>query len=180
MWRTWIRIESGDQPSFKMFQDTIRQRIQPILQLQKNGEVNWFYFLYHSKPDDPANLYFDVVFTTERETPDEILPEYCIGTQKIPPITSISGIDEKILLGEDIRKAWRIIGEQSEFMINMVCSYNENNEIPPIQIAQYMHFFMNQLGYGQKSLFFPRAYPDKISQAASQVAAILGGEWIRF
>jgi hypothetical protein len=179
MWRTWIRIESGDQPTFKMFQDTIRQRMQPILQLQKNGEINWFYFLYHSKHDDPTNFYFDVVFTTERKAPNEILPEYCIGTQKIPPITSISGIDEKILLDEDIGKAWRIIGEQSEFMINMVCSHRENTEIPPIHIAQFMHFFMNQLGYGQKSLFFPGAHPDRISQVLSQVAAI-GGSWIRF
>jgi hypothetical protein len=74
-------------------------------------------------------------------------------------MTSISGIDEKILDGEDIKKAWRIIGEQSEFMINLVCSHRENIEIPPKQIAQFMHFFMNALAYGGKCWFFPKDNP---------------------
>jgi hypothetical protein len=180
MWRTWIQIEIRDNSLFKSFQDTIREKLQPILQLQKSGKINWFYFLFHSKHNDPNNLYFDVVFTTESD-PKDILPNYCIDTAKIPPMMEIDGVDEKLLEGEDIRKAWRIIGEQSEFMINLVCSHQENVEIPPAQIAQFMHFFMNQLGYGKKSLFFPKAPIDRMKIVVSQpsmkqMTVYLGGE----
>ncbi len=181
MWRTWIKIQSGNQPTPKMFQDAIRQRMQPILQLQKSGEIAWFYFTWHTEnAPDLANLYFDVVFTTERKEPDEFLPGYCTKAKKIDPMKSIAGIEEKFLEGEDIRKAWKIIGEQSEFIINLVCSHKKETEIPPRQIMQFMHFFMNQMGYGHKSLFFPKGHPDRIAQVVSQVVHFLGGEMIRF
>jgi hypothetical protein len=167
-----------------LFQDTIRDKLQHILQLQKNGRIAWFYFLWHPKVDDPENLYFDVVFTTDSDDPDIFLPEYCLDTQKIRPDTSISGIDDRLLIGEDIKEAWRIIGGQSEFIIDVVCSHKGNIEIPPSQFAQFIHFFMNPLGYGGKSLFFPEAHPDTIamlvSQPIFQMSAILGGEPIIF
>lgn len=162
MWRTWIKIDRGKGSIFKCFQDTIRRKLEPILQLRKRGEIDWFYFLFHSKPDDPTNQYFDVVFTTDRESLNDLLPEYCTTGEKISPMTSISGIDMSILNAEDIKKAWGIIGEQSEFMIDFVCSHNENNEIHPEQIAQFMHFFFNSLGYGGHCLFFPEAFGEKV------------------
>jgi hypothetical protein len=117
--------------------------------------IDWFYFLFHQKPDDLANCYFDVIFTTNEKDPSAFLPKHCIDTHKIPPMLSISGIDTKALRNEDIGEAWRIIGEQSEFIINLVCSHKEDSEISAAQIVQFMHFFMNQLDYGGKCLFFP-------------------------
>ncbi len=184
MWKTWISIHPGKEPIKRLFQDTIRAKLQHILQLQKNGKISWFYFLWHPKVDDPANLYFDVVFTTESGDPESFLPEYCVDTKKIAPVGSIAGIDESLLIGDDIREAWRILGEQSVFIINMVCSHKGNVEIPPSQVAQFIHFFMNPLGYGGKSLFFPEAHPvtmtTLISQPIFQMSAILGGEPIIF
>ncbi len=191
MWRTWIRIERGKNSVFKSFQDTIREKIQPFLQLEKNGEISWFYFLCHDKenPPDPANLYFEVRFTTDRKNPKEFLREYCVDTDRYSPGTTIPGIDEKLLEGGDIRKAWRIIGEQSEFIINFVCSYKKEIEIPPKQIAQFMHFIMNPLRYGQKSLFFPKATDEKMeyilehpvrNPGITQIASVLGDEWWLF
>jgi hypothetical protein len=183
MWRTWIIIHPGKEPIRKVFQDTIRLKLQHILQLQKKGKISWFYFLWHQKADDPANLYFEITFTTDSNDPDDFLPEYCIDTKKIPPDESISGIDESLLVGEDIKEAWRIIGEQSEFIINMVCSHKGNVEIPPPQIAQFIHFFMNPLGYDGNLLFFPKAHPAAmealISQPIFQMRDILGGELFR-
>ena len=139
-----------------------------ISQLGKTGEINWYYFLYHNNPEDLGNHYFDVVFTTDREDPNNFLPGYCVDTQKIPPMTKISGIDETILEGQDIAQAWRIIGEQSEFIINLVRAHTENCEIHPQQIAQFMHFFMNALGLGHKSIFFfPQIPLEIVSQVQS-------------
>lgn len=159
MWRTWIQIQMDIQSPFKSFQDTIRVKISPLLQLQKQGQINWFYFLYHPKPDDATNFYFDIVFTTEKENPSSFLPKHCISTEKIDPMNSLAGIDVGILRDADIREVWKIIGEQSEFIINLINSHKADAEIHAGQIAQFMHFFMNPLGYGMKSIFLPRGTP---------------------
>jgi len=39
-----------------------------------------------------------------------------------------------------------------------------------------MHFFMNSLGYGMKSLFFPRATYDEMKSLIPQMKTIPGGE----
>jgi len=96
------------------------------------------------------------VFTSNRGDPNEFLPEYCVDTEKILPMRRITGIDGTILEEKDIAEAWRIIGEQSDFIIDLVRAHTENSEIHPQQIAQFMHYFMNALGLGGKSiLFFP-------------------------
>ena len=118
-------------------QDTIRNKIQSIDQLNKDGKIDWFYFLIHPKNDDQLNMYFDIVFTANSADPGEFLPEGCTKPEKIDPktMTSISGIDLALLKGEDIGEAWQ--------------------EIPASQIVQFMHFFMNALGLGFKSMFVP-------------------------
>jgi hypothetical protein len=157
MWRTWVKIGLKSQLTHKMLPDTIRHKMYNISQLQKMGKITWYYFLYHDKTDDPSNGYFDTVFTVGMENPNEFLPEYCIDTKKIPPMKEIYGIDASILNDKDIAEAWRIIGEQSEFIINLVSAHTENSEIHRQQIAQFMHYFMNPLGLGLKSiLFFPK------------------------
>jgi len=180
MWRTWIKIGIKDQLTPKMFQDTIRQRMFQILQLLKQNEISWFYFLYHEKDSDPANAYFDVIFTTDKKDPSEFLPEFCVSTAKISPMTSISGISEVILKEGDIRHAWWLIGEISKFLINFICAHTENKEIPPGQISQFMHFFMNPLFLGHRSLFFPRGDPTQIKYLLAQLPYVPGGLWGQF
>ena len=162
MWRTWVKVGLKSQLTHKMLQDTIRHKMYRISQLQKMGEITWYYFLYHNNPNDAANGYFDVVFTTERGDPNEFLPNYCVDTEKIPPMRKIGGIDETILQEKDITEAWRIIGEQSEFIIDLVRAHTENSEIHPQQIAQFMHYFMNALGLGFKSILFFPEIPSEI------------------
>lgn len=162
MWRTWVKIGLKSQLTHKMFQDTIRHKMYRISQLQKTGEITWYYFLHHNKPDDTANGYFDIVFTTDRGDPNEFLPEYCVDTEKIPSMMKILGIDETILEKKNIAEAWRIIGEQSDFIIDLVRAHTENSKIHHKQIAQFMHFFMNALGLGQKSILFFLGIPSAI------------------
>lgn len=44
--------------TYKMFQDATRHELYPISQLQKTGEITWYYFLYSNKPDAQTNGYF--------------------------------------------------------------------------------------------------------------------------
>lgn len=173
MWRTWVKVGLKNQLTYKMLQDTVRYKMHNISLLQKAGKITWYYFLYHDKPDDAANGYFDIVFTTDRVDPCGFLPEYCVDTKKIPPMMEISEIDKTILQEEDIAEAWRIIGEQSEFIISLICAHAENRVVHPQQIAQFMHYFMNPLGLGLRSLMFlpeiPPAIRSQIRLMSSEV-----------
>lgn len=158
MWRTWVKVGLRNQCTLKMFQDTIRTNMQRINQLEEEGKITWFYFTIHLKSDDPLNTYFDVVFTTNDTDPNELLPDDCTKPKQVKPeedMTLIDGINTKILKNKDIREAWKLIGEQSKFIINLICAHKENQEITFQQIVQFMHFFMNPLGLGHKSLFIP-------------------------
>jgi hypothetical protein len=53
------------------------------------------------------------------------LPDYCVGTEKIEPTMDIQGIDKALLKGERIEEAWRLIGEQSEWVIRLLDSHGE-------------------------------------------------------
>lgn len=152
-----MKIGLRNQCTLMTIQDTIRNKIQSIDQLNKDGKIDWFYFLIHPKNDDQLNMYFDIVFTANSADPGEFLPEGCTKPEKIDPktMTSISGIDLALLKGEDIGEAWQLIGEQSKFIINLICAHKENQEITTMQIVQFMHFFMNALGLGFKSMFVP-------------------------
>ena len=168
MWRTWVRIGLKSQLTHKALQDTIRHKMHDVSQLQKAGKITWYYFLFHDKPDDPANGYFDAVFTTDSKDPNDFLPEYCVDTKKIPPMMEILGINKTTLENEDIAEAWRIIGEQSEFIIALVRAHAEKSVVNPQQMAQFMHYFMNPLGLGLKSvMFLPEIPPPIRSQIQS-------------
>ena len=58
-------------------------------------------------------------------------------------MSSISGIDKFLLKNEDVGEAWRIIGEQSEWFLNLVNIFKEGADIPPEEIIQFLHYFFN-------------------------------------
>ena len=58
-------------------------------------------------------------------------------------IESIAGIDKSLLKNEEIEEAWRMIGKQSEWFLEMLNIHKEDVDIPPQQIAQFLHFYVN-------------------------------------
>ena len=82
----------------------------------------------------------------------EALPSYCLDPKPIErrEVESINGIMKPLLRNEEIEEAWRIIGEQSEWIIRMV-KIHEDGEIPIKQFIQFMHFYMNVMGLGHLS-----------------------------
>ena len=156
MWETWVRI--GRKPSLppKMVQDAIRNRIYPLVsRLMNEGTINWYHFLLHDYPRDRANWYFHIRFSVMpdiKKVDDLNLPEYCVPPEKIDPIRNIAGINKALLENEEIEEAWRIIGEQSEWIINLVNIHKEDiGWIPIDQFVQFMHFFMNMMGLAYRA-----------------------------
>jgi len=165
MWETWVRIGPKARLTFKMLQETIRKKIYPLVSNLKNKKViNWYHFLLHDYPRDPSNRYFHIRFSVigNIKRAEELgLPEYCVPPEKIdPPLRNIDGINRALLIDEEIEEAWRIIGEQSELIINLVNIHREDLGWMPIgQFLQFMHYFMNMMGLGgkEKLLFSSRA-----------------------
>jgi hypothetical protein len=158
MWETFIKIGKIDliTPN-KPFVDhaqiiqIIRRKISPMIaHLENEGVINWYSFLIHDKrsgvptTEDDDNLYFHIRFSLKNDFKPS-LPDYCVMTRKIKRewVKSISGIDQSLLRNGQIEEAWRIIGEQSKWFIDMLSIYKEDVEIPPRQIKQFLHFFAN-------------------------------------
>jgi hypothetical protein len=57
-------------------------------------------------------------------------------------------------LKNGVEDAWRILGEQSEWLMNMVNAHKENVEIPVPQFVQFMQFYFNMVGLSGQSVFF--------------------------
>jgi hypothetical protein len=107
-----------------------------------------------SKTNYRASDFFHLRFALREETsPSSFLsslPECCTLRRKgesrrfrvfLASITE--SIPETVLKNCDIRQAWRVIGEQSEWFLNMLDIYREDVEPYPTQILQFPHFFAN-------------------------------------
>ena len=153
MWETFIKIPTEDnRTKLSLLYNNIRSKIYPMIsRLKDNDMINWYCFLIHKKPknkDDP-NLYFHIRIALKKDVnPDEFLsslPNYCLFTEPIERkrVESILGIDKSLLKNEKIEEAWRIIGEQSEWLLEMLNIHKEDVDIPPLQIAQFLHYYFN-------------------------------------
>jgi len=155
MWETFIKMSLEDI-RLGRYINIIRFKIYPMISgLKDNGMINWYCFLIHDRKsgvptsEDDNNPYFHIRFVLEKDVEsDEFLlslPNYCVMTRKIGgnQVESISGIDKSLLKNEEIEEAWRIIGEQSEWLLNMLNIYKQDVEIPLQQIGQFLHFYSN-------------------------------------
>lgn len=161
MWETYIKIGLPHEASTQRCIQIIRSKIYPMIsRLKSDGTIDWFHFLIHGNPNNNVDhsLYFHIRFDVKREikNPEDLhLPDYCQKdmTKKIEPLKEITGITKSLLRNEEIEEAWRIIGEQSEWMMNMLNIHKDNVEIPISQVIQFMHYFLNMLGLGHKARF---------------------------
>jgi len=71
--------------------------------------------------------------------------EYCVMTRKIEreEVESISGITKSLLKNDEIEEAWRMIGEQSEWLLHLLSIYKEDDEIPADQVWQFLRYLAN-------------------------------------
>ena len=156
MRETFIRIPTENKRiRFSILYNNIRSKIYPMItRLIDNGMIRWYCFLIHDRnsgvptSEDDNNPYFHIRFALERRVDAQeflgSLPDYCVMTRRIERrLESIRGIDKSIIKGEEIEEAWRIIGEQSEWFLDLLNIHKENIDVPPQQIAQFLHFYAN-------------------------------------
>ena len=156
MWETFIKFSWEDIRSARHF-DVIRNQIYPLItQLKADGIINWYCFLIHGKdngvpttPDD-TNPYFHIRFdVTEEIDPIQYLPIYCVLTRKVEllwvkDISVANGLfDTQLMKDESIEEVWRLIGEQSEWVFNLLNSFKGNVTIPLQCVGQFLHYYAN-------------------------------------
>lgn len=161
MWETFIRIPSQNgKTSYSILFDIVRFKIRPIvLRLRDDGIINWYCFLIHNKESgvptsmDDKNAYFHIRLALKNEIKrnfPEFLPDYCIMTRKVEgnwvgqiSITKQIKFDTSLLKEERIEEIWRIIGEQSEWLLNTLAVYKNDIAIPALHISEFMHYYAN-------------------------------------
>jgi len=151
VWETFIELSPEEIGSGKHI-EKMRSLIHPLVNhLKDTGMIDWYCFLLHPKsqvtkdPKDTAVGFHLRLSLTKDSSLDEVcrlLPKYCGGTRKMPE-RSIDGIDTNLLERQDITEAWRVIGEQSEWLLNMLNIYKEGANIFPEQIGQFLHYYFN-------------------------------------
>jgi len=152
MWETWIKIGPKRGLTQKNIQDTIRTKIGTLFpHLLIEGKITWYHFLMHPYREDPTNIYFHIRYSPTDAMTEDDLSDYCVPPKKISLKRHIAGINRSIIKNDEIEEAWRIIGEQSEWIINLIDIHKENSGWIPIdQIVQFMHYYFNMLGLGHR------------------------------
>jgi hypothetical protein len=51
--------------------------------------------------------------------------------------------DTSLLKHEGIEEIWRIIGEQSAWLLETLNAYKEDIDIPPLHITEFLHYYSN-------------------------------------
>jgi hypothetical protein len=143
---TWAEIEAGEHI------EKMRTMIYPLLtRLMEDGVINWYGFLIHDKdsgvpttPDDP-NPYLHIRVSLTKDIGlsglKQLLPAHCVLTRKDLNVRKIAEIDTSLLINNDIAEAWRVFGEQSEWLLSMINAHKADAHIFPGQVDQFLHYF---------------------------------------
>ena len=163
MWETFIQIpNNNNQVNLTVLYNKIRFEINPLVKsLIESNKIYWYSFLIHNKgsgvptSQEDNNPYFHIRIASEKSDIDftKELPKYCVMTRKIDPnwVREIT-IDDKgtkfntsLLKNEQIEEIWKIIGEQSEWLLSIFSIYKDNVEIPIQYIIEFFHYYFNAI-----------------------------------
>jgi hypothetical protein len=154
VWHTFVEITSAGVYTGEHI-ELLRFKIRPVLvDLERRGIIKWYCFLIHGKGSGvPTKLTGSMYIHArlglcDRVDSDELIrtfPSYFVGTEHVPfsNLNSIAGIDRTLLKEGAIEEAWRIIGEQCEWLLNLLNIYKENASLFPKQVGQFLHYFSN-------------------------------------
>jgi len=159
VWETFIKIElrRPNRSLQENLYDMIRAKIHPMISdLKERKIIDWYCFLIHKKnevptTEDDKNAYWHIRFELKQDmNPKDFLPKYCEMTRKVKPerIADISigrgeVMDKSLLKNGEIEEVWRIIGEQSQWFLNLLDIYKEDANITPKQVSPFLHYYYN-------------------------------------
>jgi len=147
----WIQV-------WQDYLDLLRFKIAPLIKQLINKEIiDWYSFLIHHRVsgvptrEDDHGLYVHLrMALTESSTEAEIknlLPSWCKWTRKMKfhqPF-SLDNANIQILKNGELEQGWKILGESSEWVLNMLDSHEPSSKIPVQNVAQFLHYLGNQL-----------------------------------
>ncbi len=147
IWETYIPIpwDGADNTHVRI----MRKQLVPLIHgLKERRIIDWYCILIHNKDGDD-NIYLHTSFALRKGVKPSLLldslPDYFVTKRKVEVgrLRKIADIDDGLLKDHDIREAWRIIGEQSEWFLDMLSIHSEDAEVFPFQIAHFLHYFWN-------------------------------------
>jgi hypothetical protein len=154
-WEIWILL---DKPTtYDTIVKAIRSQVFEVVSILKSKQIiDWYQFLIHPRNGEPA-IHIRISLREGVDSKDFLssLPNYCLPPKQIErkEMESISGIDKPLLKNQEIEEAWRILGEQSEWIIRMIDIY-QSEKIPIQNFTQFMHFYLNMMGLGMQGILF--------------------------
>jgi hypothetical protein len=156
LWETFIRFSWDDLSSGRHI-GLMREKVAHAISILKaKGGMSWYCFFIHDKNSgvptsvDDDYLYFHIRFELKKHvSPLDILPIYCILTRKVEPewVKAIpidnkgTEFDMSLLKDESIEEEWRLIGEQSEWLLNLLNAFKENVNIPASYIERFLNYY---------------------------------------
>ena len=161
LWETFIRFSWDDLSSGRQI-DLIREKVAPAISiLQAKGDVDWYCFVINNRnsgvptSEDDEDLFFHIRFALEKHiNPVDVLPSYCELTRKVNPkwVKTISidnkgtQFDASLFKEESIEGVWKILGEQTEWLLNLLKAFKENINIPVSYVARFLHYYTDMTG----------------------------------
>jgi hypothetical protein len=156
VWETYIEIpidyqKMGYFTILCITYETLRQKVRPMISGLVQNDTKWYSFLIHpSRIQGDQKIYWHIRFEPKEGVDDKdkvvaLLPDYCKMTEheRAEGLKTIAGIDESLIKKGEIEEAWRMLGEQSKWFMDMLEIHKEDLAIPPKQVFQFMHFFLN-------------------------------------
>jgi hypothetical protein len=160
---TYIPITSSDLSAY--LQQLRSQVLPEIRNLERTGAIRWYAFLIHPasqlggrEPMDGRlfiHLRLEPTSSLDPNSFIRALPPHFLNPT-VTGLSSITGLDGSILTGADWAQAWKIHGECSSWILNLIEGHA--GDIPVKQIVQFLHFITNPLTFGNRCLFIPSGY----------------------
>jgi len=154
---TFVRIGASDQPHNWRHLDILRETVRPLLlDLRAESVVDWYSFLLHGAgngvpaPSTDRDSFWHIRLglapSVEFASLVRRLPAECEMTQlaDLAVLENMSFPDAHLLSG-GVGEAWRLLGEQSEWLLGVLGSYPLDAPVRELLpgIDQYLHYLAN-------------------------------------
>lgn len=184
MWETYLRIDVKPGSPRKASAPlavvkVLREQVLPLVRrLEDRDVIEWYSFLVHGAPDGEKpgayihlrmSIVDGVAFLSSRlrDLHDGIKQARGKWTEPkrivAPACREIAGFDRTAFTGVDIRCAWKLIGEQSAWVLDLIEQHSDKTSDLAVVLhaVQFMHYFSNMLQ-------LPSVYPDWYASAAKR------------
>jgi len=174
MWETYLRIDAkpgkprAASATLAVIK-VLREQVLPyVRRLERYHGVEWYSFLVHDAPEGaPPGAYIHLRIS--RAAQPHMLPPILGGDLRkmrmplrrwtqpkrivAPACREIAGLARTALRSGDIRRAWKLIGEQSAWVLSLLEQHQPDDLAVALHATQFMHYFSNMLQ-------LPSSYPD--------------------